>query len=283
MNQSFPDKAASFLSQFGATAKSLVKTAVAGGRADIADRKPVNPLIIMGNGPSLATNIENDLEQLRHSDTLAVNFAANSPSFKILRPKYYVLADPHFFKSTDDPNVRMLVENLVEATWPITLFVPKKSMVHPSLLDNPHLSVEFFSFNGFEGFKSAEHFAFDRKWGMPRPRNVLIPSIMIGIWMGYKEIYLIGADHTWTRTLAVDDMNHVISIQPHFYKDNEHEQARVSSTYQNVRLHEMLESLTVAFRSYHVIRRYADLRGVKIFNSTPGSFIDAFSRSPLPR
>ena len=37
----------------------------------------------------------------------------------------------------------------------------------------------------------------------------LIPSIMLGIWLGYREIYLLGADHTWTKTLSVDDDNRV--------------------------------------------------------------------------
>lgn len=222
------------------------------------------------------------MELLRQNDTLAVNFAANAPDFKDLRPKYYVLADPHFFQSDNDPNVRLLISNLSAAIWPMTLFVPRNSVIHPSLRNHPYISVETFPLNGFEGFECIENIAFDKELGMPRPRNVLIPAIMIGIWMGYKKIYLTGADHTWTRTLSVDESNHVVSIQPHFYKDNEHEEARVVSTYSNIRIHEILESFSVAFKSYHTIRRYADMHGVSIFNSTPGSFIDAFKRSPLP-
>ncbi len=116
---------------------------------------------------------------------------------------------------------------------------------------------------------------------MPRPRNVLIPAIMVGMAMGYKEIFIIGADHTWTRTLEVDDDNNVVSVQPHFYKDNEEEKQRVTSVYRNVRLHDMLLSMHLAFKSYHTIARYARERGVRIVNATPGSFIDAFQRERL--
>ena len=40
----------------------------------------------------------------------------------------------------------------------------------------------------------------------------------------------------------------------------------------------ILQSFYVAFRSYFTIARYASHRSVKIFNITPGSFIDAFPR-----
>ncbi len=281
MSDSLADKTSLFLSKLGATTKSLVKTALAGGRSKVKNRHPAGRLIIMGNGPSLRKNLDENLGLLRHCDTVAVNFAANAPDFNEIKPKYYVLADPHFFKSENDPNVQLLIRNIIASTWHMTLFIPKNCTIWPSLEKHPYISVEFFNFNGIEGFECFENIAFDMKWGMPRPRNVLIPSIMIGIWMGYKEIYLIGADHTWTRTLSVDETNHVVSVQPHFYKENEHEKSRITSTYNNIRMHDILESFSVAFKSYHTIQRYASLRGIKIFNSTPESFIDAFERRPL--
>lgn len=90
-----------------------------------------------------------------------------------------------------------------------------------------------------------------------------------------------GADHSWTRTLDVDDSNTVISIQPHFYEDNESEKKRVSHEYKGYRLHQILESLTIAFRSYFAVNDFAQSRGTKIINITPGSMIDAFPRLNL--
>ena len=116
---------------------------------------------------------------------------------------------------------------------------------------------------------------------MARPRNVLIVAIMVAMKMGYRTIYLTGADHSWTRTLEVDDDNTVVSIQPHFYKDNDEEHARVASVYKNIRLHQLLLSFHIAFKAYFTIARYAAHRGVEIYNSTPASFIDAFPRRPL--
>lgn len=133
-----------------------------------------------------------------------------------------------------------------------------------------------------EGFAPVCHAAFSAGLGTPRPRNVLIPSIMCAIREGFGTIYIAGADHSWTKTLDVDEENRVVSLQPHFYEDNEHEKKRVVTEYHNYPLHTILKSLYTAFRSYFHIRDYAGSLGVKIINITPGSFIDAFERGTLP-
>lgn len=240
------------------------------------------PLYIMGNGPSLRTNLDNNLELLEQSDTLAVNFAANTPEFRIVRPKYYVLADPHFFRNVSDKNVAALSESLKSVDWPLTLFVPAKSRRSVArMIDNPMVSVDGFNFLAAEGWKWLEQLMFRLRLGMPRPRNVLIPSIMIGIWLGYKKIYILGADHSWLKTLDVDSDNRVVSVQPHFYKEDSHEVERINRTYLDLKLHQVLESMTIAFASYHKINAYASRCGITIINATPGSFIDAFPRGSI--
>lgn len=264
----------------GSSAKSIAKMLLQSRCHSVSYvERGHHPLVIMGNGPSLAQNIADDLALLRSLDTLAVNFAANAPEFADLRPNYYLIADPHFFNGREtDPNVAKLFDNLEQADWQMTLFIPAREHIK---LTNPHIRIERFNFVGIEGFGWIERFAFDHGLGMPRPRNVLIPAIMTGILAGYREIRILGADHSWLRTLSVDDHNTVVSIQPHFYKDSESERERVTAVYKDVRLHDILLSFHIAFRSYHAIASYAARRGIKIINATPGSFIDAFPRGTL--
>lgn len=278
------DNISSFLSRVGLTAKSLVKLALSSRKCDI---KPVavgdERLIVMGNGPSLKKNIEENMNVLTSSPTMAVNFAGNADEFTRLRPDFYILADPHFFEGRGtDPNVDRLFSRLAsEVDWDMTLFIPVGRDLHNLVGENSHIRIKQFNPVGVEGFKIVEDLAFRSGRGMPRPRNVLIPAIMVGMLLGFKEIFIVGADHTWTRTLEVDENNTVVSVQPHFYKDNSEEKARVTSVYRNVRLHDILLSMHLAFKSYHAIARYAGDTGVKIFNATPGSFIDAFQRKNI--
>lgn len=281
MAKKLTDSLSAFVTETAVSLKSLAKIALQSGRQTVkSDDRGGRRLIVMGNGPSLAQNIANDMQALRAADTLAVNFAANAPEFTEIAPDYYLLCDPHFFTSgASDPNVVRLWHNINGlVSWPMTLYIPVGTTAPVS---NQNITVERFNPVGVEGFEWLERLAFSTGRGMPRPRNVLIPAIMTGILAGYKEIMIIGADHSWTKTLSVSDDNVVQSVQPHFYKDNSEERRRVTSVYANVKLHEIMLSFHLAFKSYHTIARYANRAGVRIINATPGSFIDAFPRGSL--
>lgn len=242
------------------------------------------PLIVMGNGPSLRKDLAEHRDALEACDLMAVNFAATAEVFSELKPEFYILVDPLFFSDTEAPNVHRLREALSTVSWPMTLLVPvnMRRRLDSGILANKNITVTGINAVGVDGFETFRHMAFDAGLAMPRPRNVLIPAIMCGIRAGYDTIYIIGADHSWMQTISVDDENHVISVQPHFYKDDKSEQKRVDSEYAGYRLHDIVLSFYVAFRSYHDIAAYARHRGVTIYNATPGSFIDAFDRRPLP-
>lgn len=273
-----------WVENLGASVKSVVKMALQSRKNTVGrlDTDMSGTLIILGNGPSLKNTIEEYPHVLGEHPLTAVNFAANTPEFRRLTPRYYVLVDPAFFGTNPPENVKTLWRNLSsEITWKMTLFVPVSAarVIPPEV----RRQVEVRTFNpvGVEGFEWLRHKAYASGAGMPRPRNVLIPSIMIGMALGYKRIFIVGADHSWTRTLEVNERNEVVSIQPHFYADDKKELDRVAAIYRNVKLHEIMYSFHVAFKAYFDIVRYARKKGVEIYNATPVSFIDAFDRLPL--
>lgn len=282
MSQSIMKSAGRFAKALGQTVKSAGKMLLTpAGKLPQAGRHQ-GPLVILGNGPSLRKNLQEDMARLQRADTLAVNFAANSPEFRKLRPHYYVLADPHFFQKVDsDENVKRLIANLNAVDWPMMLLIPSSARGSERLFDNENVEVATFRFTAIEGFEWLENLLFSRRLGMPRPRNVMIPAIMIGMWLGYERIVLLGADHSWLSTLRVNDRNEVVSVQPHFYKEDEKEEQRIRSEYVSLPLDSVLESMMIAFRSYRRIRRFADGRGISIINATPDSMIDAFERGNL--
>lgn len=271
-------------SLMSSTLASLAKVAIMSRTASPASKDSKGTLVIMGNGPSLRTAIDENGEDLSNSDLLSVNFAPLAPDFFYLRPVIHVLADGVFFDPSLPGNVGKLWEDLKKVDWAMSLYIPVERRNFEILQSLPkNIEVKYFNLTPLEGWKPLVFKLYKRGLGMPRPRNVLIPSIMIGIREGYRKIALIGADHSWSKTLWVTDSNRVVSVQPHFYKDNEKERERVESLYKDIRLHQIYESFAVAFRSYFAIEEYARSRGVEIMNCTPGSFIDAFPRAPLAR
>lgn len=277
----FFDKISTFLSSAAQSAGSLLKVTLLSGKASPRGEKKSRSIVVMGNGPSLRATIDEEGEWLLSNELMAVNFAANTPDFRTLRPAYYVIADAYFFHGSDsDTNLKRLWDSLASVDWDLNLWIPRRYRKAALNLvgNNECIRIKYFNLTPLEGWKWLIYPLMDASLGMPRPRNVMIPAIFCAISEGYSRIYLAGADHSWTRTLSVDDENFVVSIQPHFYEDNEKEHARVRSTYAGLHLHDVLGSMTVAFRSYWEIAGYAASRGVEIINVTPGSMIDAFPR-----
>lgn len=272
---------AGFFGALAQTLKGCAKLMLQSHKVNFTRCNREKPLVVLGNGPSLKETIEKHSDKLREYDTMAVNFAANAPEFEFLKPEYYILADPHFFDNPDDSNVARLIANIQKVDWPLTIFLPFGARRRCALKKTQWLNIEFYNAIGVEGFRKFTDIVYSSGRAMPRPRNVLIPAIMTGITMGYKEIYITGADHSWTKTLSVDNENRVVSIQPHFYKEDEREMRRISKEYLKHKLHNILYSFYLAFRSYHVIEDYASRLGIKIYNATLESFIDAFPRKSL--
>lgn len=275
------EKMQRWLHDASASGATLLKTAIMSRRPSPKGEPKEGAVIIMGNGPSLKETLADRRQWLEAHPLLAVNFAAVTPDFHELRPEYYLLADGVFFQTSAQGNVAKLWENLHAVSWPMTLFLPVNMRGKDAISRLPEcITLKYYNLTPAEGWECITDRLFRSGLAMPRPRNVLIPAIMMMLREGYREIILTGADHNWSKTLWVTDRNHVVSVQPHFYKDNDEELRRAEELYKNIRIADIYESFAVAFRSYYRIRRYADRHGARIVNATPGSFIDSFDRMP---
>lgn len=276
------DKIQKGMGQLGATLASLVKIPLMSRRPSPRSREEKDTIIVMGNGPSLRDAMTDHRDVLMAYPRLAVNLSALAPEFRELRPDYYILADIAFFLKEKTGKVPALWEALTSVDWPMTLFLPATARKMPEVRRLPtNITVKYYNLTPAEGWRWLMHPVYDLGLAMPRPRNVLIPSIMSSMREGFRRIVLIGADHNWSKTLWVTDRNCVVSVQPHFYKDDDKELRRAEEIFRNVRLHEVYENYAIAFRSYFNVKAYAERRGVEILNATPGSFIDAFPRISL--
>lgn len=267
---------------FADSAASLIKIPLMSRRPSPAMPPRAGSVIVMGNGPSLRDAIDNHRDLLMSHPRLAVNFSALTPEFRDLKPDFYILADVIFFAKEKTGKVPQLWQTLAEVDWPMTLFLPVKARKMKEVKRLPdNVTVKWYNMTPAEGWKWLMHPLYKSGLAMPRPRNVLVPSIMNLIREGFRNIVLIGADHNWAKTLWVTDRNRVVSVQPHFYKDDDLELRRAEEVFGNVHIHEVYQNYAIAFKSYFDIKGYAEKQGVTILNATPGSFIDAFPRISL--
>lgn len=248
-------------------------------------------MIILGNGPSLQTTVELYSEELRNNECMAVNYFAISDLFSFIQPSVYVLMDPVFFSfpSSVEKTVLSLYDHLVtKTTWPLTLIMPiqaQDSIVMSKLSENPRISVEFVG-GGYvvpEGYSKNE--AWDINLLFPPGQTVLNTCVYLSIYWGYPEVFLVGADTSFLADLRVDqETNELYSIDTHFYKKDMYKDPIYDKNNRRAvgtTLHEELQSIATALSSYWDMKYYADWKGVKVYNASEYSWIDAFERKKL--
>lgn len=242
-------------------------------------------LLILANGPSLKRTVEESADFVRGKTLLAVNFCVTSPMFEQLKPELYLIADPLFW-IVPEKREQLFRTMAEKTTWDMNFLVPARALKNkewqPLLAGNPHIRLYIYNATPIEGFQGFCNWIFSKGWGVPRPHNVLIPSIAMGIRLSFKKIYLAGADHSWLPEITVTDDNVVLMNQKHFYDQNKSQAATVTQeNLHSARLYTILYHMYVAFKSYFVLEDYARSRGKEVINVTPGSYIDAFKRMKI--
>ena len=241
-------------------------------------------IYLLANGPSLSKDIPLIIDELKNNYVCVVNHFCNSFYYTIIKPSYYILADPAFLTEKYMNNEALktldLLQNLTK--WDMTLFVPfsKKKYITRRFKKESNITIIPFHSNSYTGWTSVSNYLYRIGLSMPKALNVLIPQILIAINSGFNEIKLYGVDHSWTLDLFVNDQNIVCSRDIHFY-DNE-EQLKYKP-YKNIngepyKMWDLLYYLAQVFEAYPQLRIYAESRGCKIYNMTKGSFIEAFKR-----
>jgi hypothetical protein len=259
----------------------------------LKNEKSTEKVLILGNGPSLNQTEESNGYLFHKFDLIAVNRFPETPAFEKYKPKFLVLL-AHIFYLPDaqlseefiEAN-KLLFESLkTKTSWNLTIIVPanhkKSKRLNDLLANNKNINTYFIKANPIEGFTWFRHLGYQFRLGMPRPHNVLIPSLMVALQANYSQIAIVGADHSWLSEISVNDTNQVFVHQKHFYDQSTSEPKQMNDyIIRPRRLHEVLHKFYLSFRGYWEIKTYAEKKKIEIYNCSETSMIDAFERKPL--
>lgn len=120
---------------------------------------------------------------------------------------------------------------------------------------------DIIKYHGVYGGTGEDIFCEELEKGVSANYTVTYVCMQFAIYMGFTEIYLIGADHSYNGQIN-DSKNHV-------YGDMDHKAKTISyrSTY-----------MENAEKSYRSAKKYAEAHGVKIYNATRGGKLEIFER-----
>lgn len=252
-------------------------------------------LIILGNGPSLSSQMDK-LVRLPDFDFLAVNYFACTEQYVQFKPSSYVIASPQYWikdKQAEWNSTREKVFTclLNKTDWEINLFVPVIAKQDKKWLElmsnNPKIKLNFINLSPIDGNPAYFNRFLKRFLVCPRPHNVLVPSLLCGINMSYRLIYLAGADHSWIPEISVTKKNDVLIAQKHFYGENNKNNSLLSDkakpmyspgSEDTFKLHQVLEKFFYSFKSYWILKEYASYTNVEVYNLLDSSYIDAFQK-----
>ena len=252
------------------------------GRGSAAGDK----VAILGNGPSLAKELPELLAKREEYDFMAVNFFAEDERFVELKPAYYILSDPMFFRATAmqervDSLYRLLAGRV---TWPMTLYVqyynPEK-FDYRAALPNDNIRIVPFHTTLYEGFNSVRHWLFKRGLGSANYGTVVQVGEYVALLLGYKRLELYGVDHTLLDGLVVDTENRLCRRDSHYYDTEPAEPKPIMKKVpaEPYTVAEYLAETAQLFRGHELLRDYASSLGAEIINCTKGSLIDSYKRS----
>lgn len=218
---------------------------------------------VLGNSPSL-NNL--DLTKLTDKYVFCVNTFFVHEQFDVIKPNFYVFADPDLYMVLDEKN-KYWWETLIKKVKgkDVIFFLPiqlKDTYVHKELIEEKIFFIDIKSrFNDY----SVENFNLTNP--INNVQNVLILAIQIAIDLGFVELNLLGADHDW--------LFHIGHEQRHFYDTKKTGVENVGEV--GFPYHWWLDAVNTMFLQYKMIKKYIDKDNkVKIFNASESGVLDVY-------
>lgn len=237
-----------------------------------------NRCFILGTGPSIN---EQDILKLKNEQTFVVNTFWKHPDYKEFNPKHYAFIDTKAFLKDESQNNYFKEQFINSASFLRTL--PTKFFFHidgKDMIEDlklfPKEQVYYLAPSGF--FKEKLNFNIDISRVIPNPKNVIIACIIVAVYMGFKEIYLLGCEHDFLAYPSNFEWN------KHFYKTEDFNMNNLEDVkkyaLQITSYEELINDAKSLFTNYRLLNAKIKSIGpeIKIFNATPNSFLDVFPR-----
>ena len=219
---------------------------------------------IMGNGPSLNRI---DLSKLAEEYTFGVNKLYLLYDRIDWRPSFYTLLDWRMGPAVA-PHVKKLSDSLKFIPTRFRGLFPEDDSTYwyttRPVLDNLH-----------------DKFCTDMTEGIPSKGTILTTAIQIAFSLGFHDIYLIGADATYTIPDTViqtgpDKFGTGVKLYLESTKDDDANHFDPSYFGKGAKWHD--PNVEEMIRQFGQMRKGAEFNGARIRNATPGGKLEVFER-----
>tara|TARA_Y100001970_G_scaffold246015_1_gene313524 strand:- start:6556 stop:7344 length:789 start_codon:yes stop_codon:yes gene_type:complete len=215
------------------------------------DKYKDEDVFIIGNGPSLDLNY---FDTLKDKNLITMNDFHKSDFSKSLKIIAHCSGEPHSSNAWTDPSD--MIENVNADSFWFNIFDYKKM----SGINTIYKDINYVN-PGFESTAFSKKIELDKTcFGYETSAQL---AIQVAIYMGFKNIYLLGFDHDWLASPQ---------YSKHFYSDAKQD---------NDMIHQKsyLELISMCHRIWSIyfnLKVCAELKSAKIYNLSKNSFLDVF-------
>lgn len=234
---------------------------------------------IIGNGPSLKNE---QLSLLEYEYVFTVNQAARIKDFVKIKPTYHFWADPTFFQDKASIEYEELISIMKSVNTkdnkPICFFpADQYGFIKKHGIDK---ELDFRLFKSGIIFYDSYNKSIDYTRFVPGFGTVVQWCITMAIYMGFKEIYLLGCDNTglmctFNSALKMNNDNF------YGYEISENEQKRMEQLLSINLLEAYVQSYLRTLKDYRKLYSYCTSLGIKLVNCSSETVIDSIPRKPL--
>lgn len=224
---------------------------------------------ILATGPSIK---DQPVRQLAGEHCIAVSNFFVHPDYRAIRPRYHCIAP--FHAPITEEGWQDWLKEASTATGDSALMFGL-----PDLARNTRQGYfenrEKFFFNFGASLEQIEAHGVDLTRMVPWPQSVTIMALCGALYMGFKEIYLLGCDHDWILHL---------NSSRHFYDEDRHALNRGGyNEWSAPALDTYFLDYMHLWKQYRVLGRIAQRSGCRIINATDGGLLDVFPRAPFEK
>jgi len=246
----------------------LTHLAVLRANRQLHNRHPGERCFILCNGPSVN---EQDIRPLRGETVFSVSNGYRHPDYQYISPKYHCVPQITYATLPPERAVEWFRE-MDQSIGDAEMFLDRQEW---PLVQQHHLfsgRATHFVCMGKNHFLANTGIP-DLTGIIPRVQTVPIMVLMIAMYMGFRDIYLLGVDHDWF----------VKKEYRYFYGQG------VTTTDSTLTrdgillttLWDELPAVSRVWEQYRAIKRIAQANGVRIYNATHGGMLDEFERVRL--
>lgn len=231
-----------------------------------------NRCFIVGTGPSI---LKQNLSLLKDEYVFTVNTGYKIKQFSCLKSNFHVFVDSMYFSQVNDCDdfAKELTDKLCNCERCFFPYTKSRKFIEKYGLKQK-LNISYIEEDLFEDWTD-EDINFEQI--TPLTGTVVVTAVMLAIYMGFSEIYLLGCDCTDIFTsIGAKTKNNLMTT--YSWDNEEKQQKRLEQTLGCRPLEQIYRMQYLKFKNFRKINSICKDKGIKLYDCTDEGLLDCVEK-----